>query len=70
MLIQQTMYFFEYYTDFDGYKYDKPCSCVIHDFRREESLDIDDTRNTVSPTSSKKDVKLSTSNWIVVKIKQ
>ncbi len=61
--------FFEYYTDFDGYKYDKPCSCVIHDFRREESLDIDDTRNTVSPTSYKKDVKLSTSNWIVVKNK-
>tara|TARA_R110001592_G_scaffold7953_3_gene43860 strand:+ start:2324 stop:6538 length:4215 start_codon:yes stop_codon:yes gene_type:complete len=61
--------FFEYYTDFDGYKYDKPCSGIIHDFRREDSLSINDTRDTVSPTSYKKDVKLSTSKWIVVKNK-
>ena len=61
--------YFEYYTDFDGYRYDKPCNGIIHDFRREESLSIDDTKDTISPTSYKKDVKLSTSKWVVVKNK-
>jgi hypothetical protein len=61
--------FFEYYTDFDGYRYDKPCSGIIYDYRREESLDIDDTRDIISPTSYRKESKLSTAKWIVVKNK-
>jgi len=61
--------YFEYYTDFDGYRYDKPCSGIIHDFRREDSLVIDDTKDSVSPISYNKPVTLSTSKWIVVKNK-
>ena len=61
--------FFEYYKDFDGYQYDKPFSGVIHDFRREDALLIDDTKDTVSPTSYSAKVILSESKWIVVKNK-
>ena len=61
--------FFEYYTDFDGYRYDKPCKGIIYDFRREESLDVNDTRDIISPTSYRKENKLSTAKWIVVKNK-
>tara|TARA_R110000803_G_scaffold25524_4_gene60985 strand:- start:790 stop:5001 length:4212 start_codon:yes stop_codon:yes gene_type:complete len=61
--------FFSYYTDFDGYQYDKPYTGVIRDFRREDALLVNDARDTVSPTSYRKDVSLSSSQWIVVKNK-
>ena len=61
--------FFEYYTDFDGYRYDRPFTGVIRDFRREESLDVNDANNTVSPTTYRKNYSLSATKWVVVKNK-
>lgn len=61
--------FFEYYTDFDGYVYDRPFNGVIRDFRREDALIINDTQNTIKPTSYTQRFSLSEIDWIVVKRK-
>ena len=46
----QSLVFFEYYTDYDGYTYDKPSSGVIKDYRGESSLDLSNT-DFLSPGS-------------------
>ena len=66
---ESDLVFFEYYTDFDGYRYDRPFSGVIRDFRREDSLDVDDAKNIVSPTSYRNNFSLSATQWVVVKTK-
>ena len=66
---ESDLVFFEYYTDFDGYRYDRPFSGVIRDFRREDALDVDDAKNIVSPTSYRNNFSLSATQWVVVKNK-
>jgi hypothetical protein len=58
---------FEYYTDFDGYRYDRPITGVVLDYRKEISLRIDDAADVISPSSHDDYVQLSTTNWILVK---
>lgn len=58
---------FEYYTDFDGYKYDRPFEGVVLDYRNETSLTVNDAEDTISPGSYTDKTKLSLVNWILVK---
>ena len=58
---------FEYYTDFDGYKYDRPVFGKILDYRQENSLLIDDAGDRISPASYKNYTTLSDVDWIWVK---
>ena len=58
---------FEYYTDFDGYRYDRPFEGVVLDFRNETSLTVNDAENTISPGSYTNKTKLSLVDWILVK---
>lgn len=58
---------FEYYTDFDGYRYDRPFEGVVLDFRNETSLTVKDAENTISPGSYTNKTKLSLVDWILVK---
>ena len=46
----KSLVFFEYYTDFDGYTYDKPSSGVILDYRGETGIDLTDA-TYLSPLS-------------------
>jgi hypothetical protein len=58
---------FEYYTDFDGYTYDRPVSGVILDYRKENSITVNFTGDTISPGSYTNLTTLSDVNWIIVK---
>lgn len=58
---------YEYYTDFDGYSYDKPVQGVILDYRKENALVVNFTNNTVSPASYNAPTTLSSVDWILVK---
>lgn len=58
---------FEYFTDFDGYRYDRLVEGVIHDFRKEDRLIINDAADTVGPASYDNLQQLSTTDWIIVK---
>jgi hypothetical protein len=42
---------FEYYTDFDGYTYDRPTQGVIADFRKENNIRYDISTNIISSES-------------------
>lgn len=58
---------YEYYTDFDGYNYDRPVYNVILDYRNENSLNINFADNTVSASSYKLEYRLSAVDWLLVK---
>lgn len=58
---------FEYYTDFDGYSYDRPVSGVILDYRYENSLSVNFTGDTISPGSYEFNTELSSVDWILAK---
>jgi len=59
--------FFEYYTDFDGYTYDRPVTGNIADYRYEASLTINYGGNTISPGSINRPQTLSDIDLLVVK---
>lgn len=61
--------FFEYYTDFDGYRYDRPVSGIVLDYRNEDELTIDNAGDRITPTRYDDWKKLSTVNWLIVKNK-
>ena len=56
---------FEYYTDFDGYSYDRPVRGVILDYRYENSWSVNFTGDTISPGSYENNTTLSTVDWIL-----
>ena len=61
--------YFEYYTDFDGYRYDRPVAGVIVDYRNEDALNIDNSGNRVSPKRYDDYKTLSAIDWFIVKDK-
>jgi len=61
--------YFEYYNDFDGYRYNRPFVGNIVDRRDETVLDISNSRNILSPGSFNRQYTLNTLDWIVVKTK-
>lgn len=59
---------FEYYTDYDGFVYDRPVEAFISDFRRERSLVVSDLGNYFTPASNPKNkISLTEVDWIIVK---
>ena len=64
---EQDLVFFEFYTDFDGYTYDRPLSGNIADFRNETILNIDYSGNTVQAGSRVEILELSTIDVLIVK---
>jgi len=61
----QSLVFFEYYTDFDGYVYDRPVSGVILDYRGEEDIDLTDT-SYLSPSSYLNQTDWKTTDYLIV----
>lgn len=60
---------FEYYTDFDGYIYDRPVEGVILDYRTEDMINIQNGNDRISRGSYTEYTTLSTVDWILVKTK-
>jgi hypothetical protein len=60
---------FEYYTDLDGYTYDRPVSGRILDYRREDDVIINNSENFSSPVSYRKNTPLTGTDWVLVKNK-
>jgi len=58
---------FEYYTDFDGYIYDRPTEGVIADFRNENNIRFDISANTISSESYAKTYDADIVDWIFAK---
>lgn len=58
---------FEYYTDFDGYTYDRPTQGVIADFRKENNIRLDISSNTISSESYAKSYSLDSLDWLFAK---
>jgi hypothetical protein len=58
--------FFEYYTDYDGYSYDRPLTGKIQDYRNENVLTIDLAGDTIAPTSYTSPVTLSAQKIIIL----
>jgi len=58
---------FEYYTDFDGYTYDRPTQGVIADFRKESTIIFDISANAVISESYAKGYDLAALNWLFAK---
>jgi hypothetical protein len=58
---------FEYYTDFDGYIYDRPTQGVIADFRKENIIRFDVSANAIISESYAKGYSLDVLNWIFAK---
>ncbi len=58
---------FEYYTDFDGYIYDRPTEGVIADFRNENNIRFDISANTISSDSYAKTYDADILDWIFAK---
>lgn len=58
---------FEYYTDFDGYTYDRPTQGVIADFRKENNIRFDISANTISSESYAKSYNANELDWIFAK---
>ena len=58
---------FEYYTDFDGYTYDRPTQGVIADFRNESKINFDSSSNIISSESYAKAYNLSVLDWLFAK---
>ena len=61
----QSLVFFEYYTDFDGYTYDRPVSGVFLDYRGETSIDLSDT-DFLSPSSYLNQTAWNTVDYLIV----
>ena len=62
----RSLVLFEYYTDFDGYTYDRPVSGEIADYRRESTIVVNNAADTISPGSYAAPITLSTLNWVLV----
>lgn len=58
--------FFENYTDFDGYTYDRPIEGVILDYRFESEFVYDASAKTISPATHNDPTKITTVDWILV----
>lgn len=58
---------FEYYTDFDGYTYDRPTQGVIADFRKENTIIFDISADTIISESYAKGYTLDVLNWLFAK---
>ena len=58
---------FEYYTDFDGYTYDRPISVNILDLRKEDSIVVDFIGDTIGPGRFHNPTVLSNLDWIMLK---
>jgi hypothetical protein len=58
---------FEYYTDFDGYIYDRPTQGVIADFRKENTIRFDISANAIISESYAKGYSLDVLNWLFAK---
>lgn len=58
---------FEYYTDFDGYTYDRPTEGVIADFRKENNIIFDISSNLISSESYAKSYDVSILDWLFAK---
>ena len=61
----QSLVFFEYYTDFDGYTYDRPVSGVFLDYRGETSIDLSNT-DFLSPSSYLNQTAWNTVGYLIV----
>ncbi len=61
----QSLVFFEYYTDFDGYTYDRPVSGVFLDYRGEEGIDLTDP-DYLSPKSYLNQTDWETVDYLIV----
>lgn len=57
---------FEYYTDFDGYTYDRPIAANILDLREEQTIVVDFAANTIGPARYHNPVSLTTLNWVLL----
>ena len=58
---------FEYFTDLDGYTYDRPVSGVILDYRREDTITVRNSENVISPGSYWEPTLMSSVDWLLVK---
>jgi hypothetical protein len=58
---------FEYYTDLDGYIYDRPVSGVIYDYRESEDIRVDGINDIISPSNFRENKSISAADWILVK---
>lgn len=58
--------FFEYYTDFDGYTYDRPVSDLILDYRFESEYVYDPSVRTISPATHYDPVPVVNIGWLIV----
>lgn len=58
---------FEYYTDFDGYTYDRPTQGVIADFRKENNIIFDISANSLFSESYAKGYDVSILDWLFAK---
>jgi hypothetical protein len=58
---------FEYYTDFDGYTYDRPTQGVIADFRKENTIGFDISANQITSESYAKGYFVETLDWLFAK---
>lgn len=59
--------FFENYTDFDGYTYNRPMSGNIADFRNEDSISFDYAADTMKPGGLPDTTAISTTDILIVK---
>jgi hypothetical protein len=58
---------YEYFTDFDGYTYDRPVTGVILDYRGETSIQVSFlSSGTIAPGSVSRPSVLDTVNWLLV----
>jgi hypothetical protein len=58
---------YEYYTDFDGYTYDRPTEGAILDLRNETVIRVNFSEDTISPYSYAQVYTLSDIDWIFAK---
>lgn len=60
------IYLYEYFTDYDGYVYDRPFSGNILDLRGEKAIAVNFTLDQIGPTSYQDIHRLSEIDWILV----
>ena len=64
---RKDLIFFDYYTDFDGYKYSRPFTGSIMDWRNESVLIVKFNEETISPGSYNSERSLSEIDLIILK---
>ena len=64
---RKDLVFFDYYTDFDGYKYSRPFTGNILDFRNESALKVAVTEETISPGSYASLTSLTAVDLLIIK---